>query len=144
MLFHAYLRKGIVYVPTVAKRASEPIYTNIEPVAVVPVTNTDAVRRALLDTIGRKNILIATPKDLRAAPLLLKYAGVRSWSAFFRNASQWSIKEDDETYQIVGYRKHPKGYWQQDHDQKIQFPAGTAVDDIVGRMVAILQDAAQK
>jgi hypothetical protein len=86
MLFTCFLRDGIVYVPTVAKRESEPVYTNIEPVAVVPVTNIEAVRRALLDTIAKKNILIPVPKDLDAAPILLKYAGVRSWSAFYRNA----------------------------------------------------------
>jgi hypothetical protein len=118
MLFTCFLRDGIVYVPTVAKRESEPVYTNIEPVAVVPVTNIEAVRRALLDTIAKKNILIPVPKDLDAAPILLKYAGVRSWSAFYRNASTWSITEEEGAYQILGYRKH-KGYWQEDPDQKI-------------------------
>jgi hypothetical protein len=144
MLFHAYLRDGIVYVPTVAKRASEPIYTNIEPVAVVSVTSTDALRQALLDTIARKNVLIPTPKDLRAAPILLKHAGVRSWSAFFHSTSQWSISEDNGTYQIVGYRKHPKRYWQQDARQRIQFPPGVTVNEVVERMVAILQHASEK
>ncbi len=54
MLFTCYLRDGIVYVPTVARRKSEPIYTNIEPVAVVPLSSTEDLRRALLETIAKK------------------------------------------------------------------------------------------
>src|SRR5262245_28784554 len=58
MLFTCYLREGFVYIPTMARRVSEPIYTTIEPVAVVRLINTEEVRRALLETIARKNILI--------------------------------------------------------------------------------------
>ena len=84
-------------------------------------------------------------KRLWDAPsIILKYAGVRSWSAFYRNASMWSISEDDGVYKIIGYRKHSKSYWQQDLEQQIQFPVGTTVDDVVDRMIAILQDAAQQ
>jgi hypothetical protein len=70
MLFTCYLRDGIVFIPTVAKRRSEPIYTNIEPVSVVPVDSTEGVRRALLETIARKNVVIPDrdPKALRAPP----------------------------------------------------------------------------
>jgi len=47
-------------------------------------------------------------------------------------------------YQILGYRKHPRKYWEEDPNQKIQFPAATPIDDVVDRMIAILQDAAQQ
>jgi hypothetical protein len=144
MLFHAYLRDGIVYVPTVAMREGGPVYTDIEPVAVVPATNTEAVRRALLDAIARKNIVVPVPKGKWPAPVLLKYAGVRSWSAFARTASLWSIEEERGVYQIVGYRKHPKGYWEQDTGQKTHFPPGATVDDVVSRMITILREAAQR
>lgn len=144
MLFHSYLRDGIVYVPTVAVREGGPVYTDIEPVAVVPATNTEALRRALLEAIGRKNIVVPVPKGKWPAPILLKYAGVRSWSAFARNASLWSIEEEGGVFQIVGYRKHPKGYWEQDPGQKTHFPAGSTVDEVVDRMIVILRDAARK
>jgi hypothetical protein len=144
MLFHSYLRDGIVYVPTVAVREGGPVYTDIEPVAVVPATNTEALRRALLEAIGRKNIVVPVPNGKWPAPILLKYAGVRSWSAFARNASLWSIEEEGGVFQIVGYRKHPKGYWEQDPGQKTHFPAGSTVDEVVDRMIVILQDAARK
>lgn len=144
MLFKCYLRDDIVYVPTVARRKSEPIYTNIEPVAVVAVSSTEDLRRALLESIAKKNVVISDrdPKALSAPPLLPKYAGVKSLSEFYRNASTWSIIEDDGVYKILSYLKHPKGYWQPDPAHEIQFPARTTVDDVVDRMIAILQQAA--
>jgi hypothetical protein len=142
MLFHAYLRRGIVYVPTVAKRDTA-VYTDTEPVAVVPVANSEALRRALLDAIARKNATIPVPKGKWPAPVLLKYAGIKSWSAFARDASLWSIEDDSGKYLIVGYRTHPKGYWEQDPDQKTVFPPGSTVDDVVASMIAFLQDAAR-
>jgi hypothetical protein len=116
MLFTCYLRGGIVYVPAVARRKSEPIYTNVEPVSVVPLSSPEGVRRALLESIARKNAVIPDrdAKAVRAPPLLPKYAGVRSSSAFFHGASTWSIIEDDGNYKILCHRKHPKGYWQPD------------------------------
>ena len=141
MLFHVYLRAEIVYVPTVAKR--EGAYTHIEPVAVVPVTDTEALRQALLDAVARKNIVVPVPKGKWPAPVLLKYAGVKSWSAFARNGWPWSIEEQDGIHEIIGYRMHPKGYWEQDPHQKTPFRAAATIDDVVDRMIAILQEAAR-
>ncbi|HUJ09765.1 MAG TPA: hypothetical protein VL171_07040, partial [Verrucomicrobiae bacterium] len=138
MLFNVYLRHGVVYVPTVAKR-DIAVYTDIEPVAVVPVTNGEGLRCALLDTIARKNVAVPVPKGKWPPPVLLKYSGVKTWSAFARGASTWNIEEKDGKYQIEGYRTHPKGYWEEDPDQKIEFPAGTSVDTVIERMIGILQ-----
>jgi hypothetical protein len=141
--FHSYLRRGIVYVPTVAKRETGA-YTEIEPVTVVPIAHADGLRRAFEDTIARKNTIVPRPKGEWPPPLLPKYAGVKTWSAFARDTSTWSIEETDGVYQIVGYRMHPKGYWEQDPDQKIPFPQGTTVNDVITRMIAILQAAARR
>lgn len=143
MLFHSYLRRGAVYVPTVVKLKTGA-YMDIEPVAVVAVANTDALHRAFLDTIARQNAVVPhPPKDEWPPPVLLKYAGVKTWSAFARGASAWSINEKDGTYQIVGYRTHTKGYWVEDRDHKIEIPRKSKIDDVIGRMIAILQDAAR-
>jgi hypothetical protein len=140
MLYSCYLKQGIVYVPTVGKRGG--VYTIIEPVAVVPVTNTEGLRRAFLNTIARKNIAVAPVKGKWPPPVLPKYAGVKSSSAFVRGTYTWNIEENEGLYQIVGHRLHQDGYWVEDHDQKIKFPAGTTVDDVIDRMIVILQKAA--
>jgi hypothetical protein len=143
MLFHVYLRNGVVYVPTVAVREGGPVYTDIEPVGVVRVTDTAGLRHALLDAISRGNATVPVPKGKWPAPVLLKYAGVKTWSMFARNASTWSIEEGDGNYRIFGYRKHPKAYWERDAEQSVKMPPGSTVDDVVDRMIAILQEAAQ-
>ena len=139
--YTCYLRIGVVYVPTIGKRGGA--YTDIEPVAVVPVANTDGLRRAFLDTIARKNVAVPLIKGKWPPPVLLKYAGVKTWSAFARDASTWDIKENDGVYQIVSNRMHPKGYWVEDAEHKMNFPPGSTVDDVIDRMIAILQDAAR-
>jgi hypothetical protein len=135
------LRNVIVYVPTVGKRGGA--YTDMEPVAVVPITNTEGLRRAFLDAIERGNAAVPPVKGKWPPPLLPKYAGVKSWPAFARNTLTWNIKNNDGIYKIVGHRLHPDGYWIEDHDQEIDFPPGTIVDDVIGRMIAILQEAAR-
>lgn len=143
MLFQSYLRRGIVYVPTTARRGTS-VYTAIDPVAVLPVGDTEDLRRAFRETIARKNVAVPLVKGKRPPPVLLKYAGVRSWSAFARDASTWNIEENDGAFQIVGHRMHPKGYWVEDPEQKIEFPRSTPVDNVIDRMIAILQEAARK
>lgn len=144
MLLHCYLRNGVVYVPTVV-RLKTGAYMNVEPVAVMPAANTEDLRRAFRDTISRENKIVPNPpKDEWPPSVLAKYAGVKTWAAFARNASGWSIEETDGHYQIVGYRKHRKGYWEEDPNQKIGLPSGSTFDDVIVRMIAILQDRARQ
>src|SRR5215469_12558126 len=98
MLYKCYLRDGIVYIPTVARHGGA--YTIMEPVSVVSVTNTLNLRRSLLDAIGRGNAAVPLLTDKRP-PLLPKYAGVKSWSAFASSALTWNIKESEGVFQIV-------------------------------------------
>ena len=83
MFVECYLGKGTVYVPTVVRQASSPIYNTVEPIAVVPLDDSDAVRAALLDRLNRGNAIVPdrNPRDRDAPPAILKYARVRSWSA---------------------------------------------------------------
>jgi hypothetical protein len=142
MYSHLYLRNYTVYVPTMGKMG-EGFYRGVEPVAVVSASNTEALHQALAATIARGNPDV--PKLLRREwppPVLLKYAGVKSWSAFERGMLLWNIVERDGTYQISGHTKQPNGMSKVDPEQTIKFKPGTSVDRVVDRMVAIVQEAA--
>jgi hypothetical protein len=117
------------------------MYTLIEPVDVVPVTNTEGLRTAFRNAIAKKNADVPLIKGKWPPPILPKYAGVKTSAAFDRSASTWNIKDDDEKYKIVGYRRHPDGYRVEDPAQTIEFPPGTALDAVIDRMIAILQEA---
>jgi hypothetical protein len=56
MHWHVYLRGHVVFVPTTGRLLDEPIYRNMEPVAVVPMSNTEGVRLALAAAIARAAI----------------------------------------------------------------------------------------
>jgi hypothetical protein len=144
MYFSISLRGGIVYVPTMGKM-DKGFYRGIEPVTVVPATNSDALRTSLLDTIARGNPVVPVPKRREwPPPVVLRYAGVKSWPAFERGMALWGIEERDGIWHIIGKRKKADGTTIDDPEQTISFPPGAPVQDVVNRMIAILQQAAQK
>jgi hypothetical protein len=142
MYYHVYLRKGTVYLPTMAKTEAG-FYMNVEPVAVMSVTNTERLRNAFRDVMARGNAVIATPKRNAFPPSLLpKYAGVKTEREFMHSAAHWAAEEKNGNYQIIGYRVHGDGYWVQDAAQKINLPVGTTAGDVIERLIAILQGTA--
>jgi hypothetical protein len=142
MLCHCYLRKGIVYVPTFG-RVETGGYRDIEPVSVVPVSHAADLRRAFQETIARGNPIIPSLSPINPPePVLLKYAGVKTWTAFARGTSVWLLQETDGVCQIKPYRRSQPRGWEQDPARFITLPAGTNVDAACGRMVAVLQEAA--
>jgi hypothetical protein len=142
MLYTCYLKKGTVYLPTTVNQGIAR-YMDVDPVTVVPVMDTERLRQAMRDTIPKENPFRApTVEDARKPPVMLKYTGDKSWSAFMRGTSSWSITEKDGIFQIEPYRVHADGYWVPDRDQFIKFPSGTAIDVVINRMIAILQSAA--
>jgi hypothetical protein len=141
MLYKCYLRKGTVYLPTTVNQGIAR-YINTDPVTVVPVMDTERLRRAMRETIPKENAFRPpTVEDARKQPVILKYTGDKSWSAFMRGASSWSIYEKDGIFEIEPYRVHPKGYWEPDRDNFIKFPSGTSIDVVIDRMISILQSA---
>jgi hypothetical protein len=97
MLCHFYLRRGIVYIPTFGK-IGKGFYRGVEPVAVVPLSNTDALRWALRETIARGNPSVPDlPGSQWPPPVTLKYAGVKTWSAFERGTSYWALRKMTES-----------------------------------------------
>ena len=118
---------------------------DVEPVAVVRVADTEALRRAFIASMARENAVVPNPKkDEWPPPVLLKYTDDKNWSAFKRNASTWHVQERAGIYTIGGYRTHRKGYWEEDPNQKAEFPPGTTVQQVVDCLIGILQDAARK
>ena len=144
MLWLCYLRRDKVYLPT-AGAVSKGHYRDTEPVAVVPAADTASLRTALGETFFRGNP--AVPDLLRAnhpPPVFLKYAGVKTWDAFARGTSVWQIEEKNGVFQIMPTQKSAQGGWVVNRAAIKTLPVGSTVDDVVERMVAVLQDAAQQ
>jgi hypothetical protein len=141
---HLYLRRGTVYLPTMGKM-DEGFYRGVEPVAVVSASNAEEIRQALRATIARGNpVAPILRRSEIPPPVLLKYAGVKSWSAFERGMLFWDIKENNGAFRIASQRKQPDGMWRDHPEQIISFPAGATADDVIERRIAILQGAVRK
>ncbi len=116
----------------------------VEPVSVTPVSNTEALRRALHDAFARGNPTV--PYLLRAQhppSVMPKYTGVKDWNAFVRSTVTWSIDETNGAYTINRKKKSVHGGWILDPDQTMTMPSGSTVDEIIDRMITILQEAAR-
>lgn len=142
-MWHCYLRRGVAYLPTVGL-IDKGFYWDIEPVAVVPTSNTGALRQALHDTIARGNPPVPKmTREQKQDPLLPRYAGVKTWAAFARGASLWSINKETGAFRIIGYRDADTGGWEQDPDNVVTLPSGSTTEDVVERMITILQAASK-
>jgi hypothetical protein len=140
---HLYLRGVTVYLPTMGKMG-EGFYRGVQPVAVVSASNIEGIQQALRTTIARGNPVV--PMLRRGEwqpPILLKYAGVKNWSAFERGMMFWTIKGKDDTFRLTGQKRQPDGAWRDDPGQTITPPPGSTVDPVIDRMIEILQDAAR-
>jgi len=120
------------------------LHRDVEPVVTIAASETNAVRQALRDTIARGNPPTPYyPRGTYPQPVVLKYAGVKTWSAFARGTLNWTIKEKDGKYQIVGYKMNPDG-WVEDPEQLTIFPVGTSLEEVIDRAIEIVQKAAQR
>jgi len=138
------LRNGTVYLPTMGKMG-KGFYRGVEPVAAVAASNPNALRQALADTIARGNPEVPVLRRREwPPPVVLKYAAVKSWSAFERGMRLWRITRKNGNFEISEQKKQPDRMWRDDPDQIVSFPPGTSTDEVVDRMVAILQEAARK
>jgi hypothetical protein len=143
MYCQCFLRTKHVYVPTTGV-TKHKLYRVIEPVAVIAVWDTAALHQALIEAMVRGNPEVtALPPSDYPPPVLPKYAGVKSWNTFARNASLWAISEQNGAYKIVCYRKDRPGAWVEDRARDIIFPANTSADGVIERLVAVIQNAAE-
>jgi hypothetical protein len=141
---HLYLRGNTVYLPTMGKMG-EGFYRGVEPVTVVSASDFDGVRKALRETIARGNPVVSILRRSEIPPpVLLKHAGVKNWSAFERGMMFWTIKEKNGAFQIAGQSKRADRGWRTDLDRTIDFPLNTTTDDVVDRMIAIVQEEVAK
>jgi hypothetical protein len=134
---------GIVYIPTTGRFEQGPLYLTMEPVTVIPVSDSVALHRAFAETFARGNPKVSK-SDVSdpSPPVVMKYARVKTWGTFVRHADLWGIDERNGMYEIIGYRRDPPGGWLPDKELAVVFPAGTTADEVIERMIAILQSAA--
>jgi hypothetical protein len=142
-VWHLYLRNGMVYVPTVAQAEAGGhlgYFMNIDPVEVVSVAETEALQRAIKEAMSKGNPVVPAPtRATFPKPVMLKYAKVKSWSAFEKGTLPWTIEEKSGVYQIKPGRRRPDRGWEEDPTKIESLPPGTTLDEVAKQVIALIQ-----
>lgn len=130
------LRKGHAFVPTMAKTKAG-FYMGIEPIEVVDAHDQVALEQAIIRTVKRGNPSVPTPsRDVYSREsALLKYAKVKSRSAFEKFAQSWKLSKREGAYFIVPYRRRQDSGSEEDMERGEAIPADVPLEDVARRLV---------
>ena len=81
-------------------------WMGIEPVDVQEVESPEALQTLLMAVIKRGNPVVPTPtRGNFPRPVMERYCGLKSLSAFERTAICWAISQDDGDFRIYEWRR---------------------------------------
>ena|ERR1700722_16719139 len=149
MIVSPLLYKDTVYIPTTYIVEGGGPFFEGTPLEAVPVEQTKRLRLAILAAVNRGNAPISRAEVTVARtaniPPMLAATGARSWYVLDRQMKgSWSLVEKDGTYQIrVDQPMEPRG-WHEDKSKRMEFPAGTLLEDVIDRLIAMIQERAQQ
>jgi hypothetical protein len=139
MLWHIYLRKGTVFIPTVA-RTDAGFYMDIDPVEIVESGNRSRIVDAIKSSIVKGNPIVETPT--RAAfpkPVVLKYTNVKSWGTFEKNAFCWTIKKNGTVLELHSPHMDSFRGWDADPAKIETFKGESAIDEMANSVADQVQ-----
>jgi hypothetical protein len=134
-----YLRKGVAFVPTMAGTGAG-YWLSVEPVDVQNLETVDALQAILLAAIARRNPMIPAPtRENFPRPVMERYCGLKSLSAFERTAACWAISQDHTGYRICEWRRSERyrGAREQATESQIQLPLRTKLEEVVRRAAEV-------
>jgi hypothetical protein len=140
------LYKGVVHIPT---SYLSGFFINDAPIESVPVEQAEELRQAILRAMERGNPLVghgqASVRLGRKDHPLLRATGARSWYVLDRQTEGlWSIDEKNGVYEIrVDEPMQPRG-WHEDKTKRMEFTSGTPVEDVIDRLIAMIQECARE
>ena len=149
MIVSPLLHKDVVHIPTSYRVASDGFSYEHTPLESVPVEQTERLYQTILAAVGRGNPPMSRDEfgnlsTSKTTPMLMA-TGARSWHALDREMKgSWSITDRNGFYEIrVDQPMQPRG-WHEDKAQRIEFPPGTPVEDVITRLIAMIQERARQ
>ena len=103
--WNLYIAAGKLIVPTSAK-AEAGFGIEVEPVVVASLSDSAGSSDAIAQAFKQGNPSVPTPDwKTRLPPVVLRHAGVKSWSAFVSKAKGWAVKKAPGSYLVVPLKK---------------------------------------
>jgi hypothetical protein len=143
------LYKGVVQVPTSYIVVRDGFFVTDTPLESVPVKQTERLRQAIQAAIERGNPSISRDEARvrlhRKDDPLLQATGARSWFALDRETKGlWGLIEKDGLYQIRVSQPMKTHGWHEDETKRVLFPPGTAIEDVIDRLIMMMQECARE
>jgi len=143
------LHNGVVHIPTSYLVERKGFFFENSPLGSVPVEQTERLRQAILTAMGRGNppISLSKFKSLSGSKnsVLLRATGARSWYDLDRQIKGlWSMAEKDGVYKIRVKQPMETHGWHEDKTKRVEFPPGTPVDEVIERLIAMIQECARQ
>lgn len=137
-----YVHKGTAYI-SVTGKTTAGFFMNVEPVHVVPASDVEALKQALNDVMKQGNPTVPTlMRHEYPKPFVLKYAKVKSLSAFEKDAQAWDITAKDGVYKIQQMRRRADNRGFEDDPSRTEtLPPGTTLDDVAERAASLVHAA---
>jgi hypothetical protein len=140
MYWQFYVRRRTIFIPTSAQTEAG-FYLNVDPVAVLNITDTDGVRMALADMLARGNPRVPTPNRATfPPPIVLKYAKLKRWSEFEEDADSWTLTKDHRTYQLGPSKRRSDRGWEEDPIRLEVFSGNYSLEAISGLVTSRIQN----
>lgn len=141
--WNVYVRGRKALLPTTAK-TEVGLRMHVDPVEVVDVVDREALEQAIVRMIERGNPRVSMPSDFGTyEPVVLKHAGVKSWSTFARRADAWVIEEIDSGIRIGQLPRSGQGWGGKILDKE-SFPVGTSILVVARRLAERLAKLRKK
>ena len=132
---HLYVRNGKVIIPTVV-RTEAGFYIDINPVAVIDVKDTEALKSTLLATLQMHNPKVPTPQQQEEpGSVILETLGIKRWEAFERGAVFYTIHQGTGSIDIYTTGRGTDGMWIQDKGKHKVFDLSTPLLPVVNSII---------
>ena len=115
-------------------------WMGIEPVEIRKVETPEVLKGLLLAVIERGNPIVPTPtRDNFPRPVMERYCGLKSLSAFERTASCWAISQDDSGFHIYEWRRSERyrGAMEKADETEVILPRDAPLEAVVLRAAEI-------
>jgi hypothetical protein len=134
-LWHIYMRKGICFIPFVAKTKAG-FYLDIDPVKVVKLDDLQLLTLAIEQAMAAGNPIIPTPSRSKfPKPVILKPAGVKNWGEFVKQGACFTIIRQENEFVILETSRNENNDWIDDPSLKQIHPARSTTLEIISLIV---------
>jgi hypothetical protein len=137
-MWHLYVIDGRVILPTMAQTEAG-FYWDIEPCFAVDLSDLQDLRSAIEAMVARGNPKVPTPpREAFKKPVVLQFTAAKSWQAFEKKASVWTISLENGEFVISRERRARGGGWEHDPERVYRF-GEQSLQSVSERFVEIIQ-----